>query len=96
MLGGNSPHLGVNCTPVTSVCPPSLSRSLSGQILWPSEYGMDDGAGGTRGGDPPYLHGDIDRLHWHTVQVLIATAASAAQQGDTGWAEHMLHLTGVL
>lgn len=43
-----------------------------------------------------YLHGDIDCLHRHTVQVLIATAAGAAQQGDTRWAEHVLHLAGVL
>lgn len=45
---------------------------------------------------PPYLHGDIDRLYGHAVQVLITTAAGAAQQGDAGGAEHVLHLTGVL
>lgn len=49
----------------------------------------------TRGGEPAYLHGDIDRLHWNTVQVLITTAARAAQQGDAGRAEHVLNLAGV-
>lgn len=33
---------------------------------------------------PPgaYLHGDVGGLHRHTVQVFVAAAARAAQQGD--------------
>lgn len=49
-----------------------------------------------RWGEPPYLHGDVGRLQRHAVKTLITTAATTASQEDTGWAEYVGYLIGVL
>lgn len=53
-------------------------------------------AGGDGSGRASYLHGDIGCLYRHTLQTLITAAAGTASQGDTGWAEYVCHLIGVL
>lgn len=46
--------------------------------------------------EPYYLHGDIRGLSRMALQILIATATSAAHQGHTGGTIDVLHLPGVL
>lgn len=46
--------------------------------------------------EPYYLHGDIRGLSRMALQILIATATSAAHQGHTGGAVDVLHLPRVL
>lgn len=77
---------------------PALSQppSLGGQAPWPSEWLWMAGQAGARARVSPYLHGDVGCLQGHAVHRLIAAAAGAAHQGDAGWAEHVLHLAGVL